>query len=221
MKRFFLAALALSALVVPAGADNEPARITGQYLEARTCDVYTGPCFANADFNLGGKNGMMAWRIDQGSFEGVKLDGLGVVAVVTAANTIGLEQNAPAQAILIVDSKASSQQKEALVRMAQRQAGQLLENIVAVRDGKIQLTICDCNGGTCAEMDAGVAKIKTRCLTKHDKACGNESAYYPPMTRGVTVLPGVAVDHIYRGQSLGTWSDHDRRSAFVGTFEVK
>jgi hypothetical protein len=25
------------------------AEISGEYLEARTCDVYTGPCFANGD----------------------------------------------------------------------------------------------------------------------------------------------------------------------------
>ena len=33
------------AFVPPSQAPN----ITGQYVEARTCDVYTGACFANAD----------------------------------------------------------------------------------------------------------------------------------------------------------------------------
>ena len=30
------------------------AGVTGQHVEARTCDIWTGPCFANADMNLGG-----------------------------------------------------------------------------------------------------------------------------------------------------------------------
>ena len=59
------AALTLAFIAAPASA----AGITGQYVEARTCDVWTGPCFANADFNLTGKNAMMAWKIDKGSLD--------------------------------------------------------------------------------------------------------------------------------------------------------
>ena len=61
--------LLLAATVNPTRAPE----ITGQYVEARTCDIWTGPCFANADFNLTGKNAVMAWRIDQGTLNGVKL----------------------------------------------------------------------------------------------------------------------------------------------------
>src|SRR5262245_3695904 len=96
MYRFTLALLALVLIFAPAEAG-----VTGKYVEARTCDVWTGPCFANADFNLTGKNAVMAWTIDKGEFDNVKLDGLGVVAVVAAANTLGLEQSAPARSILI------------------------------------------------------------------------------------------------------------------------
>ena len=53
------------------------AEITGEYLEARTCDVYTGPCFANAEMELAGKEALLAWKVDQGSWKGVSLDGLG------------------------------------------------------------------------------------------------------------------------------------------------
>src|SRR3954467_7683970 len=102
----------------PMSASNNLATIQaqGQYLEARTCDVWTGPCFANADFNIGGKQGVMAWRIEKGQAGVISLDGLSVVAVISAANTLGLEQRGPAKAVLIVDSKASPEQREALVR---------------------------------------------------------------------------------------------------------
>ena len=36
--------------------------ISGDYLEVRSCDVYTGPCVANAEMNLSGKEGMLVWR---------------------------------------------------------------------------------------------------------------------------------------------------------------
>src|SRR5262249_44959049 len=94
MKRtIFLAALALVLATAPARADS----ISGQYVEARTCDVWTGPCFANADFHLSGKNAVLAWRIDKGTVDNVNLDGLGVVAVISASDPLGLEQTGPAK----------------------------------------------------------------------------------------------------------------------------
>ena len=47
-----LAALAVLILAAPAPAAN----LTGRYVEARTCDIWTGPCFANAEMNLTGKH---------------------------------------------------------------------------------------------------------------------------------------------------------------------
>src|ERR1700716_2603598 len=101
MKRILVVAvlaLTLTTTTVRAGG------ITGQYIEARTCDVWTGPCFANAEMNLGGKHAVLGWKVDKGAFNGVQLDGLSVVAVVAASDTLGLAQTGSAQAVLIVDS---------------------------------------------------------------------------------------------------------------------
>jgi hypothetical protein len=215
------AALALTLAAAPASAPE--AQLRGKYVEARTCDVWTGPCFANADFNLTGKHAVMAWRVDQGRFNDVQLNGLGVVAVISAHNTLGLEQVGPARAVLIVDRRATSQQREALVQLAKRQAGKLLANVVAVESAAVDLNACECKADACYELQAGGARIKTRCLdADHDKACGNETAYYPPLARGVTAQPAGVVEHLFRGTGLReTWSDFDRRGAYVGTFEVR
>ncbi len=192
----------------------------GVYVEARNCDVWTGPCFANADFNLTGKNAVMAWKIDKGSFDDVSLSGLSVVAVIAAHNTLGLDQTGPAKAVLLVDKKATSQQREALVRFAQKQGGRLLANLVRIQDTNIEITFCNCKGETCAEVDAGVARIKTRCLNNtHDKACGNETAYYPPLALNVTARPAGVIEHVFTGSGLNlNWADHERRGAYVGSF---
>lgn len=219
MRRFTLALPALLLVFAPLHA----AGITGKYVEARTCDVWTGPCFANADSNLTGKNAILAWTVDKGEFDNVKLDGLGVVAVIAAPNTLGLEQSSPARSILIVDSRANAAQREALVNFAKRQAGKLLTNVLAVQTAAVSLTICPCEKNGCAELVAGGAKIKTRCINSdHDKACGNEIAFYPPLAQGVNVQPAAAVEHVFRGQGLReTWGDFDRRGAYLGTFQVK
>ena len=63
--------------------------------------------------NLSGKNALMAWKVDQGSMDGVKLDGLSVVAVVSARDTLGMAQRGPAKTLLIVDARANDAQRAA------------------------------------------------------------------------------------------------------------
>src|SRR5690242_9160228 len=84
------------------------ATVRGQYVEARTCDVYAGSCFANADTGITGKNAVLAWKVDSGKVAGTKVDGLGIVAVVAAQDTLGLKQSGPAKAILLVDDRATT-----------------------------------------------------------------------------------------------------------------
>ena len=68
-----------------------------------------------------------------------------------------------------------------------------------------------------------VAKLTTRCLdTEHDKGCGNEYAFYPPLARNVKVRPALAVEHAYSGKGVNqTWDDAGRRGAYLGSFEVR
>jgi hypothetical protein len=219
MKRWFaLSAVALVVAALPAGA----AGLTGQYVECRTCDVWTGPCFANAEMTAG-KNAVLGWKVDKGTFDGAKLDGLSVVAVIDASDTLGLEQTGPAKAVLIVDEKANTAQRDALVKLAKQQGGDLVKNVVKVDAAPITIDACQCDGKGCAKLSAGSAKIETRCLDEHhDKKCGNEYAYYPPLVKNVKAQAAVAVESAYSGKGLKhTWTEKERRGAYVGTFEVK
>src|SRR5262245_61746108 len=115
--------------------------VRGQYVEARTCDVYTGECFANADTGIVGKNAVLAWKVESGTFAGVKIDGLGVVAVLSASDTLGLKQSAPGQAVLIVDERATKEQRDALVKFVKAQTGSLTSDVVAVNTAAFDLTV--------------------------------------------------------------------------------
>ena len=59
-------------ILLPAllAAANPAPAVHGRYVEARTCDVFTGACFANADTGLTGKNGCAAERRGAGSASG-------------------------------------------------------------------------------------------------------------------------------------------------------
>jgi len=220
MKRLLL--LAVAALLV-GGASVQAAGLTGHYIEARTCDVWTGPCFANAEVNASGKHAVLGWKVDKGDFDNVQLDGLGVVAVVAASDTLGQKQTGEAKALLIVDSRATEAQKEALIKLAKKEGGELTAHVVSVERAKIDLDICPCEGNGCGTLTAGAAKIATRCLDeKHDKVCGNESAFYPPLAKDVKARAAYAVEHSFSGKGISeTWNDAGRRGAYLGSFEIK
>jgi len=198
------------------------AGLTGKYIEARTCDIWTGPCFANAEMNLTGQHAVIGWAVDKGAFDNVNLDGLGVVAIVAAKDTLGLKQTGKAKSVLIVDSRANAEQRQALINLARKQGGELTANVVHVESAKVDLSICPCSENGCATLTAGGAKIETRCLGDHDKVCGNEHAFYPPLTRGVEVKPAMAVESAYQGKAIGAkWSENNRRGAYLGSFAAR
>jgi hypothetical protein len=199
--------------------------ISGNYIEARTADVYTGPCFANGEAEINGKEAVFGWKINQGKWQGVDLDGLSVVGVVKAEHTLGnvYEPVNPTTAVLIVDKRANAEQRLALMNFAKKMGGNLLKNVVKVSYEPIELAVENGNiHGGAAHLTAGsLAAIRTRAMQETDHTCGNEDIYYPPLTEVDHAMPAFALEDVYQGDSLGeTWKNGPRRSAFLGTFHV-
>ena len=219
-----LLAGALAALPSCARAAQPAGHVSGQYIESRTADVYTGPCFANSEVNLTGQEAVLAWHVDKGTWENVSLDGLSIAAVVRASATLGdaFSNPLPAKAVLIVDQRANPAQRDALVKFAQAQAGKLLSDVVATESQPISFTVDARKHGTASLQVGNLATITTRAITDTDEICHNEDVYYQPLVSHLThAMPAVASRSSYSGNHLGsTWNDSNRRSAFVGTFAV-
>ncbi|HYK91173.1 MAG TPA: DUF1326 domain-containing protein [Acidobacteriota bacterium] len=198
------------------------AQIYGDYVESRTSDVWTGPCFANGEVGLTGQQATMAWKIRKGTWDGIVLDGLSVVAVTKASATLGdpYSDPFPAKSVLIVDEKATDRQKRALEAFAKSMAGRLLENVILVQPAPITLQFGDEDNHGSVILKAGnLASVTTRALNGKDHFCGNEYTYYPPLTELSHAMPAVAMDNEFNSNALGSeWRLFDKRSAFVGTF---
>ncbi len=196
-------------------------QIRGDYIETRSADVYTGQCFANGEVNLAGKEAILAWHVQSGSWDGVALDGLTIAAAVHARATLGdpYGNPYPAEAVLLVDEQANPQQRAALVHFAQHMGGELLKNVQQTLPTQMEMIVNHERHGV-ALLRAGMfATVQTRSLNDQDHVCGNEVTFYPPLTEVSHSMPAVAVTDAYRGPGLGeSWDSHGRRSAFVGTF---
>jgi len=199
--------------------------VRGEYIEARTADVYTGPCFANAEVGLTGDLAVMGWKIEKGSFQGVNLDGLSVMGVIRASNTLGdvTATAYPVKAVLVIDDRANAEQRLALKGFAQKMGGQLLADVVRVEYQPIEFSVADNSvHSRKAVMSAGnMVKLETRPLTEGDQVCHNESVWYEPLTPVEHAMPAYTVTNGYSGKGLGTvWNYSGNRGSFIGTFQV-
>jgi len=212
------------------------AGIRGDYVEARTADVFTGPCFSNAEVFIYGNHAVLAWKVTDGSWKGVDLRGLCVAAAVNGTTTFSEDQPSKATAVLIVDNKASGRQRDALIDMAKSLGGARLTQITSVTSAKMSLNLED-HSNSDSDLShsahgmpqsprasfwaAGLARIVTRPLDERDHACGNEVIAYPPLSNSVSAQPAYTLGHAFQGQGLDNrWDDPNCRSSFVGHFAL-
>ena len=220
MRRIFLVGTITLLFSVTAQAQ----KISGDYLETRNADVWTSACVANGEVNLAGDQAILAWRVNKGQWNGVSLDGLGVVGVVRAGATLGdgYSNPYPAKAVMIVDAKANAEQRQALVSFAQQTTGELLKNVVEIKVASFELELGHHVHDAKASLRAGnLVRLETRAVNDKDHLCGNEGVYYQPLTNLIHSMPAVAELDQYDGPGLGVvWTLHGKRSAFVGNFAL-
>ena len=201
----------------------EGAGPSGHYMEARTCQVYTGPCFANGESGLSGKDAVMAWSIQSGEWEGVALAGLNVTVVIRASDTLvfqGMDDAKKITSMIIVDQKATHDQRVALIEFAKSQADKAADDIRCVESAEISMNLDDVE--LTGKLKVGkYVELDTRKARPGDCICSNESAYYPPLAELEGFVPGVTIDGFVNARRLGSrWDIPDSRMAYLGTFAL-
>ena len=197
------------------------AEIAGHYLETRTCQVYTGPCFANSEMGLAGKDAVMAWSIREGKHNGVNLAGLKVVMALNCSTTLGhggINDAQNLKSVIYVDDKANTEQYAALVDFVKTHAGKAGEAVVRVVSAPIEMALneTDLQGSVRAGKDV---KVVTRKARQSDCICSNEVAFYPPLAKVENFASGVTSIGEFNGRGLGSrWSTPDNRGAYMATF---
>jgi hypothetical protein len=217
MKRAFVAAmLGLAPASILAGSNGT---ISGDYIEARTAEVFAGGCVMNSEAETMGRQAVLAWRVDRGSYHGVSLDGLAVMAAVSGDSNLGMREmggEAPrtVQAALVVDARATLAQRDALVALARDFSKGVVHDVVSVEQAPIAFW---------ADKDrvalaAPHVQLTVNKVLKHDPSCG-AMQWFRPLTTVQQATMGVAETHAFSGSALGTkWSDPNKRSAFFARF---
>jgi hypothetical protein len=214
-------AIALAAVIGLAStvsiAAGGKSTVTGQYVEARTAEIFTGGCIMGSEAETMGKQAVLAWRVDRGTVNGVSLDGLSVVAALAGDKNLGLYEiggdRAVVKSAVYVDERANPAQRIALVALAHNLT-KGIGTIVSVTPAPIQFA----DAGREIHVSTSNVALDVNKEMTHDPSCGAELWFHPLATVDEATM-GVADQHSFSGSMLGTkWSDPNKRSAFFGTF---
>jgi len=214
--RMFVLASAVGMAVSPLVA--APGSVSGKYVEARTAEVFTGGCIMGSEAETVGKQAVLAWKVDRGSFHGVALDGLAVVAAVAGDTNLGIQEIGGAKAhvrsAVYVDERANPAQRIALVAMVTELSRGLVGNVVSVSPAPIEYA----DQERAVHVTAGQVALDVNKHVEHDPTCG-AMQWFHPLSLVTDVEIGMTEQHVFSGPGLGTkWSNPNRRSAFFGTF---
>ncbi len=217
MKKVVLLVASLGLAVAPLLAAR-PAALTGTYVEARTAEVYTGGCIMNGEAGTAGREALLAWKVDRGSFDGVALDGLSVVAAVTANANLGIHEIggpvATTRSALFVDAHATPAQWQALISMARHLSNGVVDTIVKVMPAPIQFV----DEGPDIRVATPTARLTVQKVLTHDPTCGRRQ-WFHPLARMDQATIGTTAENAFSGTVLGRkWSDPNKSSSFFGTF---
>jgi hypothetical protein len=100
-------------------------KLKGSYFETCNCEAAC-PCNFMGPPTDGKCTVLVAWHVDEGSFEGTRLDGLNVAMV---AHSPGHMLQTKWKVALYLDERASSKQSDALTQIFSGKAGGLMEQL--------------------------------------------------------------------------------------------
>ncbi|HVC19513.1 MAG TPA: DUF1326 domain-containing protein, partial [Vicinamibacterales bacterium] len=192
--------------------------VRGEYVEARTAEVFTGGCIMSSEAGTAGRDALVAWRVDEGTYNGVSLGGLTVMAALHGSVNLGIHElggeTAKVESVLMVDARATGAQRTALVAMARALSGGLLGHVLKVEAMPITFT----RTAHRITVTTADAKLVVGEHLMHDPSCGAMQWFHPLVAVSKATL-GMTAENSYSGHAFdATWSDPNVRSSFFGTF---
>jgi len=192
--------------------------LKGTYVEARTSEVFAGACVVNSEAGTTGREALLAWRVDEGRFDGVELGGLAVVAAVSGDANLSVHEIggevANTRTALFLDNRANDAQRKALVALAKTMSKGVIGTVVEATPTSIAFV----DGHHDIRVVTKLLRLVVEKHMEHDAACGNKQ-WFEPIAQVDEAEMGATTENAFEGLSLGTrWSDPNKRSAFFGTF---
>lgn len=206
-------------LVLAAGvafATQSPS-VQGEYIEARSASVYTGACHFGAEFVDGGKEATLVWNIQHGTWNDVSLDGLTIVAIVTAKKNLAIDTETR-KSVLYVDTDTTAAQRIALRNMLATKQAEVLGDIIAMQSAPLSFA----KEGM--RFDVTVGEVLALSANRYPCAACTQphQIWYQPLAPVQNAIVGKSEVYRYQDTHLAvTWHQGGAvNNVFVGDFSM-
>jgi len=187
----------------PLAAGDAPA-ISGDYVEARSNEVYTCGCLYSGQMTTSGREAILAWRITRGVYQGTALAGVKVAAVVVGNSNLSAYDGARRTA-LYLDESASEAQLQAIVTLWQGEYSQALGRIATVHRVPISFTQ---QGDAIRVSIPNLVEVQARKARLPEDAHPGSSRWYGPFVPLRSSSLATALNYEYSGVDFQhQWQD--------------
>ena len=196
---------------------TETSTVQGEYIEARSASVYVGACHFGAEYVEGGREATAVWNIHEGNWNGVSLNDLTVVAVISAKDNLAID-SATRKSVLYVDVSTTPEQRAALKDLLTTKRTDVLGEVVAIQTASIAFT----KKGT--KYDVTVSDILALSANRYPCAGCTQphQIWYKPLTTIQNAIVGKSEVYRYKDTHLPvTWQQGGtENNVFVGDFSM-
>lgn len=192
--------------------------LEGRLLEVCNCNVLC-PCWIGEDPDNGTCDTIVAWRVDEGTVDGVNVGGNTIAAVAHVPGNI-LEGNWTAA--IFVDENASEEQEKALLKVYTGQAGgpvaelaKLIGKVVSIERAPIKFTVSEGKG------ELAIGENYYALLEPYRNATGALTTLSDTVfstVPGAPVFVGKAPSYRSRNDAIGINVDIKNHNALQSTF---
>lgn len=221
MRRFWVAAILLGAVLSLAGSLSltsraETATIRGEYVEVRTASVFAGACHYNGELTTAGRDALMAWNVKSGQWQGIDLAGVRAVAIVSA--DANLAENSQRRSEIIIGENASDAQSLAMVEVLKSRYTASFGKIISVRRGPLSF---DHKGRTYSVNAGDLISLNVEAMPD-DLCCKMpQLVWYSPLVPLENRKVGYTTKALYSGSEVSDpWQRSGENSAFYGSFAL-
>ena len=214
-----ISVLTTLALILVAGFAfaTETPTVQGEYIEARSASVYVGACHYGAEFVEGGKEATLVWNIQHGSWNDVSIDGLTVVAIVSAKSNLAIDTETR-KSVLYMDPSTTAEQRTALRDLLTTKQSDVLGEVVATQTATVEFA----KEGT--KYDVRVGEVLTLSANRYPCAHCTQphQIWYEPLTAIQNAIVGKSEVYHYKDSHLPvTWHQGGTaNNVFVGSFSM-
>jgi hypothetical protein len=202
----------------PLAAGDAPA-VSGDYVEARSNEVYTCGCHYSGQITTAGREAILAWRITRGVYQGTPLAGVKVAAVIVGDANLGA-YDAPRRTALYLDESASDAQLQAILALWQREYSQALGKIATVH--RVPISFAQ-QGDTIRLSIPNLVEVQARKARLPEDAHPGSYRWYGPFVPLRNSSLATALDYEYSGMDFQhQWQDlMPSINGYLGEFTLK